>query len=103
MSTASPETVPSAFYFACRNGEISAVEQFLRQLNPDEINKIQPNGSTALHAACYYGHTKIVRMLLDITGIKRQQKNCFDKTPVEEATNEEIRRMLNRYGNVPDS
>ncbi|CAF3966783.1 unnamed protein product [Rotaria sp. Silwood1] len=54
----------SKFYWACRNGDIETVRQILSQSDYNEINRLEPNGSTALHAAVYYGRTEVVRILL---------------------------------------
>ncbi|CAF3052171.1 unnamed protein product [Rotaria sp. Silwood2] len=85
--------VPSEFYFACRNNEIDKVKAMLPKLKLKEIDQIEPNGSTALHAAAYYGHKEIVKMLLS-KGAKRTIKNKHGLTPAEEGKDEGIKKML---------
>ncbi|CAF1102713.1 unnamed protein product [Rotaria sp. Silwood1] len=43
-------------------------------MNLEDIDQIQSNGSTALHAACYFNHLEIVRRLLE-AGASRAIKN----------------------------
>ncbi|CAF4749805.1 unnamed protein product [Rotaria sp. Silwood1] len=45
----------SDFYLACRNGDINAVKRMLCDKKRVNINRMEPNGSTALHAASYFG------------------------------------------------
>jgi ankyrin repeat protein len=46
----------SDFYLACRNNEVEKVKTLLQTLPQDEIDRLEPNGSTALHAVAYHGH-----------------------------------------------
>jgi len=64
-STSLRPGIASDFYWACRNGDVHKVAQLLPSITYEEISALQPNGSTALHAASFYGHDKIVKMLLD--------------------------------------
>jgi hypothetical protein len=61
----------------------------------DEINRLEPNGSTALHAASYRGHAKIVELLLQ-AGAWRSIKNLYQLKPVQEAKTEEIKQLFQR-------
>ncbi|CAF4500767.1 unnamed protein product [Rotaria socialis] len=54
----------SPFYKACRHNDISSVKNYLQTISAEEINQIEPNGSTALHVAAYRGHEEIVELLL---------------------------------------
>ena len=56
---------------------------------------MEPNGSTALHAASYYGHYHIVKLLLE-AGAIRSTKNKYEKTAAEEATSPEIKLLIRR-------
>jgi ankyrin repeat protein len=49
---------------ACKNYEVEKVKTMLQFATIEEINHIEPNGSTALHVASYYGHVEIVELLL---------------------------------------
>ncbi|CAF1344382.1 unnamed protein product [Didymodactylos carnosus] len=60
-----------------------------------EINEIQSNGSTALHAATYYGHREIVKLLLKC-GASRSIKNKYKCIPYEETENENIKKLFIR-------
>jgi ankyrin repeat protein len=72
----------SDFYFACSDGRIDRVQQMLDAEDApsiDELNRLQANCSTPLHAATFNNHLDIVRLLLD--------RNC-------------CRTTLNRYENT---
>ena len=85
----------SQFYIACRNGNIDQVQQLLRSITVNEINRIEPNGSTALHAACYYGHSEIVKILLDEGACRSIRNRKYSLTPYEES-NEQIKTLFHR-------
>jgi hypothetical protein len=86
----------SEFYYACRNGDLVKVKSLLTGMSPTKIDFMEPNGSTALHAAAYFGHIDIVRLLLD-NGASPDQKNKFNKTPEEEAKHPEIAQLLHNF------
>ncbi len=52
----------SELYKACRSGDLNTVKSLLPALTVERINQQEPNGSTSLHAASYYGHIDIVRL-----------------------------------------
>ncbi|CAF1412684.1 unnamed protein product, partial [Didymodactylos carnosus] len=61
-----------------------------------------PNGSTALHAASFYGHYDIVRLLLNARA-SRSIKNKYECLPIHEAKTSQIRELFlrnesNRFG-----
>ncbi|CAF2034005.1 unnamed protein product [Rotaria socialis] len=86
---------PSELYLACRNGDIEKVAQILTHLNTSNINRLEPNGSTSLHAASFFGHKTIVQMLLQ-NGAQSWIVNKYKMTPYEEAANDEIRSLFHR-------
>jgi ankyrin repeat protein len=55
---------------------------------------LEPDGSTALHAAAFFGHIDIVRRLVEHGAIVRTLKNKYNLTPAEETTHENIRKLL---------
>jgi hypothetical protein len=83
----------SEFYYACHNGDIDKVKALLSSMSTTDIDRIEPNGSTALHAAAYFGYIDIVRLLLD-KGASLNQRNKCDRTPKEEAKTQEIARLF---------
>jgi hypothetical protein len=95
VNTSSTATKPSKFYMACRNNEIDTVISMLPTVTLEEINQIEPNGSTALHAAAYYGNEEIIELLL-LKGAARMIKNKHDCTPYQEAKTEEIKKLFQR-------
>ncbi|CAF1127082.1 unnamed protein product [Didymodactylos carnosus] len=86
----------SDFYFACRNGDVEFVKQMLEEAECD-LNCLESNGSTPLHAACYYGHEEIVQLLI-AHNCGRSQINSHGLTAYEEAANDEIRQLFKRPG-----
>jgi hypothetical protein len=88
----------SDFYLACRNNKIQEVKKMLETISQDEIDRLEPNGSTALHAACFHGHVDIVRLLLD-RGADRSIQNKFQCLPFDEALTEEIKELFLRMPN----
>jgi hypothetical protein len=85
----------SEFYKACRNNVANVVEILLLDMELEELNRIEPNGSTALHAACYYGHTEIVKLLLTAHA-DRSVMNIYQCTPYDEAHSDEIKDLFER-------
>jgi hypothetical protein len=87
------EKKTSAFYWACRNDDIDTVKRILQNLSSADINRIESNGSTALHAASYYGHARIVQLLLE-GGADTTVKNKYGITAKEDASTDEVRDMF---------
>jgi hypothetical protein len=85
----------SEFYLACCKGDLETVRCLLCTLSLDALNQIEPNGSTALHAASHYGHIDVVRLLLE-KGAQRRLLNSFNLTPVDEAQTDEMKELFNR-------
>ncbi|CAF2060145.1 unnamed protein product [Rotaria magnacalcarata] len=85
----------STHYLACRKGDLSTVEQILPSLSLDEINQLEPNGSTSLHAACFFNHPQIVKLLLE-HGASRTVLNKYGYTPLQEAITDEIKELFYR-------
>jgi hypothetical protein len=85
----------SELYKACRDGNILRVQNLLSSLSLDDVNLIEPNGSTALHAASYYGHKDIVKLLLE-KGARRHQLNAYHLSPADEASTPEIKQLFKR-------
>jgi hypothetical protein len=81
------------FYWACRNGDVDTVKKILPNLKLNDINRIESNGSTALHAASYYGHANIVRLLLE-RGANTTIRNKYEKTAKEEASTDKVRALF---------
>ena len=91
----------SEFYWACRNGDEETVKKLVSRLKSNDINQIESNGSTALHAASYYGHANIVRILLQY-GANTKIYNKYNKTPIQEASTGEIRTLFERTNDNDD-
>ncbi|CAF3086251.1 unnamed protein product [Rotaria sp. Silwood2] len=88
----------SEFYLACRNNQIDKVEKLLSTMTLDEIDRLEPNNSTALHAASYHGHKRIVQMLLE-AGADRAIQNKFGCLPFDEALNDNVKELFFRVPN----
>ncbi|XP_078342151.1 uncharacterized protein LOC144627992 [Oculina patagonica] len=78
-------------YIASRSGFYDTCELLL--WNGAPINEVQSNGSTPLHGAAYFGHTRIVRLLLQ-HGARGDIKNQWGNTPLDESATPEIRRLI---------
>jgi hypothetical protein len=90
-----PSVRCSKFYLACRNGEIDKVRKLLDDMTLDQIDQMEPNGSTALHAACFHGHREIVKLLLKV-GADRAIQNKYQCLPFDEAKNSQIKELFYR-------
>ncbi|CAF4808793.1 unnamed protein product [Rotaria sp. Silwood1] len=64
----------------------------------DEVNRMEPNGSSALHVAAYRGHEKIVELLLQ-KGASYSAVNKYNCTPLDEAKTDKIRQLIRRRMN----
>lgn len=88
----------SAFYFHCANGELEKVRAILinRSSPPiHELNKLQANGSTPLHAATFNGHVEVVRLLLE-HDCPTATLNRFGNTAYDEAYTDELKALFHR-------
>ena len=85
----------SNFYWACRNGKYREAEQMVSKLNYEQLNQIEPNGSTALHAATHHNHVAIVKLLIE-QGCARTTLNRFQHTAYEEIRSDEMRSLFLR-------
>ncbi|UJR11354.1 hypothetical protein I4U23_015535 [Adineta vaga] len=85
----------STLYEACRTGDIHTVQQLLPTLSINEINQIESNGSTCLHAAASCNHPQVVKVLLNSGAIR----SIIDKdghTAMHVAATEEIKNLFPR-------
>ncbi|CAF1335327.1 unnamed protein product [Adineta steineri] len=64
----------------------------------EEVNRIEPNGSTAFHVAAYRGHEKIVELLLR-KGASYSTVNRYNATPLDEAKTDKIKQLIRRRMN----
>ncbi|CAF1235942.1 unnamed protein product [Rotaria sordida] len=88
----------SDFYLACRDNDSKKVRQLLRTMTLDDVDRLEPNGSTSLHVACYYGHSRIVKLLLK-EGADRAILNKYQCLPYDEALNDNIKEIFLRIPN----
>ena len=85
------ERARTLLYIASRSGFHDLCELLLEK--GASINEVQSTGSTPLHGAAYYGHTKIVELLLH-HGAKTEIKNQFKNTALEETTKPETQNRI---------
>jgi hypothetical protein len=85
----------SDFYLACRRNDICTVRELLMNITLDEVDRLEPNGSTALHSASFHGHEEIVKLLLEC-GADRSQRNLYGNLPYDEAKTDQIRQLFFR-------
>jgi hypothetical protein len=64
-------------------------------MTSDEKNRVEPNGSTALHAASYFGHHTIVKLLVG-NGCATWIRNKYNNAPCDEAQDDEMRQLFRR-------
>ncbi|CAF1583511.1 unnamed protein product, partial [Adineta steineri] len=76
---------------------IPRIKFHLAHMSSNEINRIEPNGSTALHVACYHHNAGAVYLLLRF-GALGSIKNRHDLTPYEETTSFRIKELLLNTG-----
>jgi hypothetical protein len=67
-------------------------------MSVEEVNQIEPNGSTALHVAAYRGHQKIVELLLQ-KGASCSTINKYNCTALDEAKTDRIKQLIRRRMN----
>lgn len=92
------EIVASDFYHACSVSDIPRVKSYLSQMSIDEINRIEQNGSTALHTAAFHQNASVVCLLIR-HGAIGSIKNRYGLTPFEETTSSYIKDLLFNMGN----
>ena len=88
----------SKLYSLCRDGETHKVSEMLNGDNRElleNLNKLEPNGDTALHAATRSGHASIVKLLLDHK-CDRTLINRDGKIAAEEAGVEDMQQLFKR-------
>ncbi|CAF2445596.1 unnamed protein product [Rotaria sp. Silwood2] len=85
----------SEFYLSCRAGDLDTIRRPLPTMSFDALNRIESNGSRALHAASHYGYIDIVRLLLE-KGAQRRLLNKFNLTAADEAQTCEMKELFDR-------
>ncbi len=88
---ASDEHGRTLLYLTCKSGFYDMVKMLLQ--NGADINKIQRDGSTPLHAAAFYGHFLVVGLLLEY-GAKTDIKNTWKHTALEESHSTDIINLI---------
>ncbi len=96
QNTVHEPTLFSDLYTACVHNDYLMVLGLLESSDYKDINRREPNGSTALHEAAALGHANIVHFLLNEYSVDRNQKNLNNRTAYEVASNDEIRQLFHR-------
>ncbi|CAF1288684.1 unnamed protein product [Adineta steineri] len=89
---------PSDLYLLCEKGETEKVRKILEgstRKTIDDLVKLEPNGSTALHIATKKGHVDIVRLLLEHR-CSRTILNCYGKEAYKYAATPEMQKLFIR-------
>ncbi|CAF1121537.1 unnamed protein product [Adineta steineri] len=89
---------PSDLYSLCEKGETEKVRKILEgstRKTIDDLVKLEPNGSTALHIATKKGHVDIVRLLLEHR-CSRTILNCYGKIAYKYAATPEMQKLFIR-------
>lgn len=97
----------TTLYWAVRKGFEDLVELLLQKTNPENLEDL--TGNTMLHIAAYYGHPKIIELLLNHPNVP-DLLNYIDthnhdlQTPLHEAVagghEETIKLLLDKGANV---
>ena len=91
LLTTTDEHGRTLLYLACKSGFYGMVRMLLRE--GADINTIQRDGSTPLHAASFYGHPLVVSLLLEY-GARTDIKNTWASTALEESDSTEITNLI---------
>ncbi|CAF1242469.1 unnamed protein product [Adineta ricciae] len=86
----------SELYRACVAGNVEQARALLVNMPFILMNTLEPNGSTALHAASERGYVDIVRLLVHEYGVIRSRRNAEGLTAYEVAANDEVRQLFHR-------
>ena len=78
-------------YLACKSGFYDMVKMLLQK--GADINKIQRDGSTSLHAAAFFGHPLVVGLLLEY-GAQSDIKNKWGQTALQESHSTTIANLI---------
>ena len=78
-------------YLACKSGFYDMVKMLLQK--GADINKIQRDGSTPLHAAAFFGHSLVVGLLLEY-GAKTDIRNKWGSTAFDEGHSPGIKSLI---------
>ncbi|CAF0979467.1 unnamed protein product [Didymodactylos carnosus] len=85
----------SEFYVACKNGDIEFIRNTLPTMTKEDLDKLEPNGDTALHVATRAGYAEIVDILLKAECCTTTI-NYAGRRPYQEASSEQIRIKFDR-------
>ena len=83
-------------YVAARAGYCDMVEALLEMDISFMCDDEQDDGSSSLHVACYYGHDKVVSLLMQ-HGADPTLRNKWGHTPIMEAATPEIKKIIETY------
>ncbi|CAF1437744.1 unnamed protein product [Adineta steineri] len=85
----------SVFHQYCLDGNYNEVQAMISKLTYEELNRIEPNGYTALHAAVLCNHLDIVKLLLN-HGCSQTILNRYGRTAYQDAHTDEMRILFVR-------
>ena len=88
---ASDEHGRTLLYLTCKSGFYDMVKMLLQE--GADINKIQRDGSTPLHAAAFFGQSLVVGLLLEY-GARADIKNNWGQTALEESHSTYITNLI---------
>jgi ankyrin repeat protein len=89
----------SNLYIACQENDYMLALTLPETLEFNRINRLESNGSTALHVAIALGRDEIMSLLLNVYGVMRDQKDQNNRTAYELACNDKIRQLFHRPKN----
>jgi hypothetical protein len=88
--------VSSDFYMACKHNDINKVRDMIPNRTIEQLNQIESNGGTSLHAAIYYGYPELVELLLQC-GCNPDIEDRHQQTARDNIRHKQIRDLVERY------
>lgn len=83
-----------------KDGKLQSLQEKLQLIDPEETSQIKDSyGNTLLAIACAYGHSDIVKMLIEVRNVKINTFNCKFETPLDRVKkNADLERYLEGKG-----
>jgi hypothetical protein len=77
-----PELERTPFYRSCSHGRASVVEFFLGECPQVDVNARETAGATPFNAACCFGHSDVVALLLAVESVDVNEPDVYNRTPL---------------------
>ncbi|CAF3643240.1 unnamed protein product [Adineta steineri] len=94
--TVQTEDVSLDLFTICRRNNVTKLRKYVGKMTIDQINRIGPNGETALHVATNHGHKEIIQLLLDNEASRSIRNQITNRAAYEENLTLEIKQLFQR-------